>query len=227
MMSREGDEYTLPLDLSCVYLVFNWTRYFILNISTLFVAGDGLRVDYPVYSHNSGWGDNLQALDLRTHLNKSRTIYSDTILTYSDTTLASSDTTLTYKDKALLDSCPTPDIVTQFLNSNRQVCSKSYRQVRDYRAHVATHEDAKMYTCDICFFQLSTPSQYLQHLQVIPYSCRVYPLLLILFTRFLVVFWVISRKSCTSAYTVRSISDTDMYIIHSNENSHWRETLSV
>jgi len=89
-------------------LVFNWTRYFILNISTLFVAGDGLRVDYPVYSHNSGWGDNLQALDLRTHLNKSRTIYSDTILTYSDTTLASSDTTLTYSDTTLTYSDTIP-----------------------------------------------------------------------------------------------------------------------
>jgi len=83
-------------------LVFNWTRYFILNISTLFVEGDGLRVDYPVYSHISGWGDNLQALDLRTHLNKkNRTIYSDTILTYSDTTPTYSDTTLTYSDSTL------------------------------------------------------------------------------------------------------------------------------
>jgi len=82
-------------------LVFNWTRYFTLNISTLFVEGDGLRVDYPVYSHNSGWGDNLQALDLRTHLNKkNRTMYSGTS-TYSDTTPTYSDTTLTY-------SGPTP-----------------------------------------------------------------------------------------------------------------------
>ncbi|KAF6025478.1 hypothetical protein EB796_016202 [Bugula neritina] len=46
-----------------------------------------------------------------------------------------------------------------------EMCSKSYKQVRDYRAHVATHENGKIYTCDICFLQLRSPTEYLHHLQ--------------------------------------------------------------
>jgi len=126
MMSSQEDEYALPLDLSirgshlqgmetckcrlvCL-LGIQLDSGFILTISTPFVDRDGLRLNYPVYVCHPGWRGSLQALDLRTHLNKkNRTIYGDSRLTYSGTTLTYSEATPTYSETTptYSDTAPT------------------------------------------------------------------------------------------------------------------------
>ncbi|XP_067944596.1 zinc finger and SCAN domain-containing protein 4-like [Watersipora subatra] len=46
-----------------------------------------------------------------------------------------------------------------------EACGKNYKQVRDYRAHVAAHKNTTLFTCDICDCILSTSSDYLLHLK--------------------------------------------------------------
>ncbi|XP_067940941.1 zinc finger protein 271-like isoform X1 [Watersipora subatra] len=45
------------------------------------------------------------------------------------------------------------------------MCEKSYKQARDYRAHVAAHKNGSLFKCDMCMCVLSNSSDYLHHLK--------------------------------------------------------------